>query len=55
MGIDKLGQVGVLYQGLTVLGGGAILGGLILAAIAAFIIDRAFMKAAALRRRRARC
>jgi AGZA family xanthine/uracil permease-like MFS transporter len=30
-----------------VLGGGAIIGGLILAAIAAFVIDRAFLKAAA--------
>ena len=38
---------GVLYEGLKVLGGGAIIGGLVLAAIAAFVIDRAFMKAAA--------
>src|SRR5438067_2944389 len=34
VGIDKLGQVGVLYHGLEVLGGGAILVSLILAAIA---------------------
>jgi CubicO group peptidase (beta-lactamase class C family) len=27
VGLDKLGQVGVLYQGLAVMGGGAILGG----------------------------
>ena len=47
VGLDKLGQAGVLYEGLTVLGGGSILGGLILAAIAAFVIDRAFTKAAA--------
>jgi len=47
VGIDKLGQTGVLYQGLAVLGEGAILGGLILGAIAAFVIDRAFAKAAA--------
>jgi len=47
VGIDKLGQTGVLYDGLAVLGGGAILGGLILGAIAVFIIERAFMKAAA--------
>ena len=40
VGFDKLGQVGVLYHGLEVLGGGAILGGLVLGAIAAFIIDR---------------
>ncbi len=45
VGFDKLGQGGVLYQGLSVLGGGSILGGLILGAIAAFIIDRAFSKA----------
>src|SRR5436190_16833136 len=47
IGIDKLAQVGVLYQGLAVMGGGAILVSLILAAIAASMIDRAFVKAAA--------
>jgi AGZA family xanthine/uracil permease-like MFS transporter len=47
LGFDKLGQVGVLYRGLEVMGGGAILGGLMLGAIAAFVIDRAFTKAAA--------
>jgi AGZA family xanthine/uracil permease-like MFS transporter len=47
VGMDRLGQTGVLYEGLKVLGGGAIIGGLILAAIAAFVIDRAFLKAAA--------
>ena len=36
---------GVLYDGLHVLGGGSILGGLVLGAIAVFIIDRDFMKA----------
>src|SRR5208283_5993338 len=46
IGAEKLGQVGVLYQGLAVMGGGAILGGLVLGAIAAYIIDRAFRKAA---------
>lgn len=46
VGLDKLGQVGVLYHGLEVLGGGAILGGLILGAIAAFIIERELFKAA---------
>jgi AGZA family xanthine/uracil permease-like MFS transporter len=46
LGLDKLGQVGVLYHGLEVMGGGSILGGLMLGAIGAFIIDRAFMKAA---------
>ena len=33
VGLDKLGQVGVLYHGLEVLGGGAILAGLVLGAI----------------------
>jgi AGZA family xanthine/uracil permease-like MFS transporter len=47
VGLDKLGQTGVLYHGLEVLGGGAILGGLILGAIAVCIIDRKFYKAAA--------
>src|SRR5258706_2971275 len=47
VGFDKLGQVGVLYHGLEVLGGGAILVSLILAAIAASMIDRNFIKAGA--------
>ena len=47
VGFDKLGQVGVLYQGLEVLAGGAILAGMILGAIAAFVIDREYVKAAA--------
>ena len=47
VGLDKLEQVGVLYQGLSILGGGAILGGLMLGAITVFIIDRNFVKAAA--------
>ena len=46
VGLDKLGQVGVLYHGLEVMGGGSILSGVILAAIAVFIIDRKFVKAA---------
>ena len=46
VGLDKLGQVGVLYHGLAVIGGGAILGGLVLTSIAVFVIDRAFDKAA---------
>jgi adenine/guanine/hypoxanthine permease len=45
VGLDKLGQTGVLYHGLEVLGGGAILGGLILGAIAVCVIDRKFTKA----------
>ena len=47
VGLDKLGQNGVLYHGLEVLGGGAILGGLILGAIGVFVIDRRFKEAAA--------
>jgi adenine/guanine/hypoxanthine permease len=46
VGLDKLAQVGVLYHGLAVMGGGAILAGLVLGAIAAFTIDHAFRKAA---------
>jgi AGZA family xanthine/uracil permease-like MFS transporter len=46
VGLDKLGQVGVLYQGLEVLGGGAILTGLVLGAVGAFIIDKRFLAAA---------
>ncbi len=38
---------GVLYHGIEILGGGSILGGLILTAIAVGIIDRSFGKAAA--------
>jgi len=47
VGFDKLGQSGVLYRGLELLGGGAILTGLTLGAIGAFIIERKFMEAAA--------
>src|SRR5436309_2446156 len=47
VGLDKLGQVGVLYHGLELLGGGAILGGVVLGAIAAFMIEKEFVEAAA--------
>ncbi len=47
LGMDKLGQVGVLYHGLEVLGGGAILGGLVLGAIASFVIEKELVKASA--------
>jgi AGZA family xanthine/uracil permease-like MFS transporter len=43
--VGKLENKGVLYQGLQVLGDGAILGGLILGAMAVCIIDRNFRKA----------
>jgi adenine/guanine/hypoxanthine permease len=47
IGLDKLSQAGVLYRGLEVLGGGAILAGLVFGAIAVFMIERQFIKAAA--------
>jgi AGZA family xanthine/uracil permease-like MFS transporter len=47
LGFDKLAGVGVIYNGLDVLGGGSILVGLTLAAIATFVIEREFMKASA--------
>lgn len=46
VGLDKLGQTGVIYHGLEVLGSGAILVSLVLAAITACMIDRQFVKAA---------
>jgi len=46
VGLDKLGNVGVLYHGLELMGGGAILSGLVLGAIGVFIIERQFTKAA---------
>jgi AGZA family xanthine/uracil permease-like MFS transporter len=47
VGLDKLGQVGVLYHGLEILGAGAILGGMVLGAIGAFIIDKKYTEASA--------
>ena len=47
VGIDKLAGVGVLYNGLAILGDGAILTGLVLAAVAVFVIEREFVKASA--------
>jgi AGZA family xanthine/uracil permease-like MFS transporter len=47
LGMAKLGATGVVYHGMELLGGGAVLAGLMLGAIAAFIIDREFMKATA--------
>jgi len=46
VGLDKLGQNGVLYHGLGVLGGGATLAGIILGSITVMLIDRKFEKAA---------
>jgi adenine/guanine/hypoxanthine permease len=44
--IGKMAQTGVMYNGLDVMGGGSILAGLILGAIATFIIDKNFRKGA---------
>ena len=44
--MDKLAGTGVVYHGMELLGGGAVLAGLILGAVAAFIIDRRFDRAA---------
>jgi adenine/guanine/hypoxanthine permease len=44
--VAKMKDQGVLYKGLEILGGGSILGGLILGAIAVCVIDRNFMKGA---------
>ena len=46
VGLPQLAQVGVLYEGLTIMGGGAILGGLVLAAVAVNVIDGKFRNAA---------
>ena len=46
LGYDKLMSTGVVYHGMELVGGGAVLAGLILGAIAAFIIDRQFRWAA---------
>lgn len=47
VGVEKLGQSGILYEGLSVPGGGAILSSLILASVAVFVIERQFLRAAA--------
>ena len=52
VGYDKLGNVGVLYHGLELMGGGAILTGLVLGAIGVFVIEREFVEGRGLRARR---
>ena len=47
VGTAKLAATGVLYRGLETLGGGSVLAGLMLGAIAVFIIDRRLRVAAA--------
>jgi len=44
--IAAMAQTGVLYKGLSVLGGGSILAGVVLGATVTYIIEREFLKAA---------
>jgi AGZA family xanthine/uracil permease-like MFS transporter len=46
VGMEKLGQNGVVYQGLATLGSGSVLAGMVLGAMAVFIIDRQLTRAA---------
>jgi AGZA family xanthine/uracil permease-like MFS transporter len=46
VGTDALAKAGVVYDGLKALGGGAILAGMLLGAIAAFMIDKRYYWAA---------
>jgi adenine/guanine/hypoxanthine permease len=45
LGAETLGKAGLVYDGMAMLGGGAILAGMVLGAIAAFVIDRDFRSA----------
>jgi AGZA family xanthine/uracil permease-like MFS transporter len=45
--VGKMAQNGVLFHGLEVMGGGSILTGLVLGAIAVFVIERKFLNASA--------
>jgi len=47
VGLDKLAGTGVLYRGLESLGGGSVLAGMVLGAMAVFIIDNQMRRAAA--------
>jgi len=42
VGMAELGATGVVYHGMALLGGGAVLAGLILGPVAALVIDRKF-------------
>ncbi len=46
VGIDALRQVDVWYNGMALLGGGSVLAGMVLGALAAFVIDRKLTHAA---------
>jgi AGZA family xanthine/uracil permease-like MFS transporter len=43
--IASMQQVGIMYRGLSVLGGGSILAGVVLGATTTYIVDRDFLKA----------
>jgi AGZA family xanthine/uracil permease-like MFS transporter len=45
--IASMAQTGILYKGLSILGGGSILAGVVLGAITVYIVDRKFMMAGA--------
>jgi len=45
--IGSMAQVGIMYKGLSILGGGSILAGVVLGAVTTYVIDREFSKAAA--------
>jgi AGZA family xanthine/uracil permease-like MFS transporter len=47
VGVDKLAATGVLYRGLESLGGGSVLAGMVLGAMAVFIIDGRLRQASA--------
>ena len=47
VGLDKLAGTGVLYKGLETVGGGSVLAGMVLGAMAVFIIDNRMKTAAA--------
>jgi AGZA family xanthine/uracil permease-like MFS transporter len=44
--IASMAQTGIFYHGLSILGGGSILAGVVLAAITVYIVEREFLKAA---------
>jgi len=46
LGAEKLANVGVVYNGLATLGSGSVLAGMVLGAMAAFIIERQLIRAA---------
>jgi len=47
VGLEKLAGTGVLYKGLETLGGGSVLAGMVLGALAVFVIDNKLRTAAA--------